>query len=662
MLLYAAGGAFGANTNITATVSTGVFPGLKTFNLTVKSDVYNPDLSTYVKIAETPVDFSDWDFSRTGLQIQFTVNETAVASGTVTGFPLPGRSEDRIFSTLNYPGIKIDGACFADPKVQTTFDGDDAFAVVGSIAGCNDIVCGPQGLYCYSNVQNGSVSITVPQPLYYPAPFVAFQQDQTNCYFAPRLLYELKIAGTAPPVFPYPDTTNCGKGYSYVSCSGTGTIAVVFPASASAHSFVNYASACWAFSGSIYDLRPFPQVLAQNTIAVTGCNDVLCTQADVNGPSLGYLDHETNIPVNVQFEHLDRGVPRFGAVKEKTDSGVGNLASGSVRFGLQTSALVPLLTVPDDGVLEFRISYPASNYHKQITVQRGSNSIKYEMGVGIESVQIPVRTGDRVSLDYFQFSRMLQSVSGEVTWTPIVVLPRLYDTFTVPNSDSTSLRAIGLTGLTKRSPYAFYGSLPADVATSFPNPDSFITVQGTLTSEMVVVRTRAFGDYTSDIGGRSWYAGQSINGPLTFRFYASREKQGSHGEMDVWMDTDQPFPDMFKVTPWKALAKAPGAYRRNALVGDTSRNALRVDLNGSLTDLVDPQVYAGLIDGERISVGSPDHPALIWNNKLFIASLVVDHGLSCNIIDPSQVVKIKTFFSTGTGYFLITEEGGFLVL
>lgn len=140
----------------------------------------------------------------------------------------------------------------------------------------------------------------------------------------------------------------------------------------------------------------------------------------------------------------------------------------------------------------------------------------------------------------------------------------------------SAIRAVGFTGLTDRSEYAFYGTLPADVARSEVNPDSILTVtsQGT---EYVVIRARGITDSPPALPVRSrWYAQDTpLVGPWVFKLYAGREDAGQNGDMDVWVEQSGTLPNGFFVNDYQSLIKRGNPPPTNR-PPEIERNSLRV--------------------------------------------------------------------------------------
>lgn len=167
----------------------------------------------------------------------------------------------------------------------------------------------------------------------------------------------------------------------------------------------------------------------------------------------------------------------------------------------------------------------------------------------------------------------------------------------------SAMRAVGFTGLTDRSEYAFYGTLPADVAVSEVNPDSILTVssQGT---EYILVRARGITDSPPATPPQSrWYAyDQPLVGPWVFRLYAGREDAGQNGDLDVWVEEAGPLPDYFEVNAYQALMRI-GTPPLTNRPPEIERNSLRVIGTGvNLRRFPSAYVASG---GDRIVVRAP---------------------------------------------------------
>ncbi len=619
LVLYVSGGAFTAGTNISVRIYTGKGP--VDMVVPVTKDVYNPDYGSYARVASIPIDISDFEFDRVGILMDFQVNETAAQVGTNTYNPLHQVGDDTFYTGINSPAIKVDTACFRDPQLVAVFDGTFAGSAV-PLDDCNRLACGPVGLYCYSPLSGGTATVTIAQPLGFPAPFVAYTNDQTQCYGSPILLSEItsESAGSIP-TFGYTGTSGCGIGYRYDSCNLSQSLAVIYPQATSPHASISFGGTCWSFTGSVADLRPFQVVTVADVEAVTGCTDVICTGSDANGSSVLYMDQQANQPVTVQFHHLDRGIPAFGVAPERFDPGYALTPPGKFKYVIWDQPS-DLLFVQQEAA-NVRLSVTPTNIWRDIVVERSGTRFHYRLMPGATETVLQLQAMDRVSLEFFSYRTQYRGKDGEVTWEKVIELPRIYDTAELTFTGSHTIQAVGFTGLTNRQDYTFYASLPADVQMDLPNPDSVVTIDDGILPEMVLVRAQAVNEKRFALN-KPLYAGQRLSSPVLVRFYASRSRSGQHGEMDVWLDQDQAFPQYLKVSPFKVLAYGAYSYRKTSQFGDTTRRGLRVVQSPS--GIAMPRVHTAS-DGERISVVTTQG-TISANFKTYVFSGTLDQGIS----------------------------------
>ena len=621
LLVFVAGGGFAANTSITVKAHTSA--GESQHVIPVTENVYAPDYDRYLKVGEADIDLSNFEFDRLGLVFDFTVDETGATTGVPSYYPLPKPAEDVLYSSINAPAVKYDGACFSNPTSVAAFSGTWATEGV-TIVGCNQIECGPLGLYCYTALASAGTLI-VAQPLGFPAPVIAPQWDQTKCYGSPAYLQEVLDNSALLPMFAYTSATTCGIGYVYTACETGSSLAVIYPTASVPHSFVFYGSNCYAYSGSVADLRPYTAVPVSSVTAVVDCQDYLCTAANASGPSVVYRDVATQQKVNVNFPHLDLGVPLFGAVPAAGDPGYGDSPPGTVRCGVtRARSVFDLFTARETATI--KVQTEQARYLRWLVVKSGLSSVTYLMQAGLTEKTINVQAGDQVKLNFVGLCRTGYVGEVKVRYEKEVLLPRLYHTAVVEQADKSALRALGFCGVTDRDSYVFFDGLPGGAEQSPCNPDSRLTVQGTLTSEMVLIDNRAIGE-TAIYSNLAYYAGQQIQGPLTFRFYADRDRAGQHGEMDVWLETDQPFPAYLKVSPYQVVSYGTYSYRRDTQEGDVSRRGLRAA--ASPAGVHYPLVHISAA-GERISVMS-NGGTVYQGGQAYVFTGTLDTGLSENV-------------------------------
>lgn len=441
-------------------------------------------------------------------------------------------------------------------------------------------------------------NIVVTQPLHHPAEFVAYGTTPTSCYGEPRFLGE--YTGTQYDglvILGYDDVQNCGKMIEYAPCAGGASLFVVYDNAATPHNYVKFGASCYSFSGTAAGSHAL--VLAANVTPVPGCSDPACTSVDPEGPSMVYYT-QSGQEVGVHFEHLDVGIPHYGVVGRKVDSGLSGLSEGTRRLRFTQSRLY-VVQAHGSGTLMVRIE--KAHFFKRLIVARGGAEIVYKLSAHDERLTVPVETDDILYLDAAGLTGRLQTFAVnalvQVSWEPYVVLPRLYDTGTLGTGGV--VQAVGFCGLTPHQTYTFFGTLPADTSTSgLVNPDTVVTVQGAAQPELLLLRNKGEGDAVAS-PNLSWYAGESLNAPVLFRFYAGREAQGGHGEMDVWLDTDGAFPDKLSLDAYRAIAIEQLSYRKLHEAGDLRRGTLEVQASDAVFYL--PQQYRGL-DGQLLTFHS----------------------------------------------------------
>lgn len=442
-------------------------------------------------------------------------------------------------------------------------------------------------------------NIVVSQPLHHPASHVAYGTTPTSCYGDPRYLGVYN--GTAYDgltILGVDDVHSCGRMVHYTACSGSGTLVVVYETNATPHPVIKHGASCYAENGTITGFLDV--VPATAVVPVPGCQDVACTPADPDGPSFVYFSSEGQ-EVGVLFEHLNTGTAHYGVAPKRVDSGLNGLTEGSVQFPL-THPRHTLLSVPGTGVLLFTIEQAI--FFKSVILERGGQEIRYGLGAFDERLALAVQTGDVVYLAAAsRTGRLLSHAVGvrvRVRWQPYVATPRLYDTGTLHQSGT--LRALGFCGLVPHQKYTFFGTLPTDTTvTGLLNPDTAVTVQGADTGEMLVVRLRSQGDAAPPTPELPWYAGSAMQSPMIFRFYAGREMQGAHGEMDVWLDTNGTFPAAFSLDSYRAVERTESSYRKIQEPGDLPRGCLEVVPAASAFFL--PRQYRGP-DGRLLTLHS----------------------------------------------------------
>ena len=511
---------------------------------------------------------------------------------------------DVIYSSMEGPVVQFDGACYSRPRHIPSIQNADDILIVSSgtnLIDCAVVECGPVGLYCYESIDSPQTSILALQPLHFPTPVVSLAENRTRCYHNPAFIkavienYGTIDTGVSTAYGSYAqpvEVSKCGVAYRYQACNGDGEIVVVDENSPT----ILYGGSCWSDPEVVVTFGTDITVVAgTDTTPVSGCTDILCTGSNSQGATVTYVDQQRGLDVNVEFAHLDVGIPYFGVSPEFTDDGENGLQSGMATISLSKSkpSSTIIQSVPAAGRIE--LSVVVKGYRKNVIRTRGGVDTAYRLSPDQSQLFLDVEAGDRlrVELDAIRagIARPTERVSGHSRWKSAPLSYRVYDQTTLHYVGTTSVNAVSFCGLSARTPYVFFGTLPAVTETSYPNPDTYLTVQGASGPEYVLVTAHATAERVP-VGPDDTvaYAGESIVGPLTFRFYTGRGAAGAHGEMDVWLDTPGVFPPVFAAGDYAALSRPETWYRRDAQVGDTRRSTLRVAQQGHYYTL--PGVYA----------------------------------------------------------------------
>jgi uncharacterized protein YjiK len=466
------------------------------------------------------------------------------------------------------------------------------------------------------------------------------------CYTHPVFYTEVTDPNAIPahPAFEaLPSDRYCGKPYLLVPCDGRGAnVYTIYPEGVTAPATVKWGNKCYSNLGEMSEISAYAFVDRDQLLPVLGgCADVECTGADPNGSSVSYRLFETGQEVSVKFERLDLGIPFFGVAEKLIDDGFENLQAQTVAVRLK--AETPVFVSTGTGKIE--ISVKIKGYAKTFFV---NGVAQLKLGPGSTKGYLQVGKGDRVSL---KTNRTMNGKIVTVAWKPVADLPRLYDTkvFTVDDTTSVTLKAVAFTGVSNRSNYRVYDTLPFKGSTTDVNPDCIVTVQGASGSELLLIRSKAPGD-TDPVLPKPMvdYTNQTLTLPVTFRFYASRAYQGSHGEMDVWInEKNGTFPDTFKVDANRALVLPVGWYRRNTQVGDTSRNTLSVV--DSPTGLIEPLPY---VDGDGNRVYLRERATFVEQNGVTYTRVPVDYGY-----EPMPVPVVGVQVGTTWNVQALTDVG-----
>lgn len=540
---------------------------------------------------------------------------TAWMQGTLYD-PDPAVGPDVIYSSQPGPVIQFDGACYSRPIHIPSIQNEDDILIVSNGTNLNDcarVECGPVALYCYESVDAPLTAVLVFQPQHFPAPVIALEENRSRCYHNPAFVktvvenYGTVVAGTGKVTYgsyAFPvELATCGVSYLYEACNGNGQIVVVNESSPT----VYYDGQCWTNPQVVINYGTNLTVVAGTDVtAVSGCSDILCSGSDATGATITYTDRQQGFNVNVEFAHVDVGIPYFGVAPAKSDDGESGLRPGSTTITLDSTRPTATLiqSVPANGRLEIAINI--TGHKKRLVLTRGGSDTIYRLGQGANTVYLDVQAGDRIwlSLDATRanWAKVSSRVTGSAKWRSAPQGFRRYDEAVLNYVGTTAVNAVSFCGLASRTPYVFFGTLPAIDETTYPNPDTYLTVQGAYGPEYVLVTSRTSGERLPPGPNNTVpYDGQGVVGPLTFRFYTGRGAAGAHGEMDVWLDTPGQFPDALATGPYAVLLKPEAWYRRTAQVGDTRRSALNVALPGAYYGL--PGVFASDLGDVVVSDG-----------------------------------------------------------
>lgn len=620
------------------------------YSLPVTATSYVNEDDTLLSIGEIDVDLSDYQFDETGLVVDFTVDETgAVDSALPISLPTPVTSQEFIYSSDYSRTVLFDGACYVNPVFVSVLD--DSAVVVTAIGGCQDPACGPSALYCYASVDAPAQNIVVPQPFGFPAPFVSFGSNPSRCYQSPTVLAETSGTQTTIQEFSGSQSIDlwsftygsyCGASYIYNDCqtnyapcyASSCSIIVVYPVSSSPHSNVEYGGRCFFFSGTsdAYGTRAIVPVSSVNP--VVDCYDPVCNQYNASGSVVVYNDAQSLLETPVRFENIDIGIPQYGAAPKFIDDGLLGIQAGqkTITFS-QASVLV--YTAPASGTL--MLDFGMSGIRKKVVVT-GALPREYNPGTGGTRSLVTLQTGDKVYLRiadaYGRLPRQYKNLRVSVKWEPVLSLPRLFDTVVVPYSGSTAINALGFCSYINQGNYTFYGTIPFNGAMSGPvNPDSIVTVTSG-SQEYNLITARSTGDtHLFPLSDVPLYSGQTLSGPLTFKFYAAREAFGGHGEMDVWFDTNGTFPGYLTAGNYESVYLSGTYYRKDSSPTDTNRNSYVVASSAAAAAAKWPNVYVAS-DGQVISAISTAGTVTV-SGKAFVApdypNILPDSGLSQSI-------------------------------
>ncbi|MGV0949202.1 MAG: hypothetical protein ACOYB3_00925 [Azonexus sp.] len=558
---------------------------------------------------------------------------------------LPDRvaGPDVLYSSQPGPVIQIDGACFSRPRLAEAIVAEDDLIIVSTGTNLNDcarVECGPVALYCYESIDLPVTAILAIQPQHFPSPVVALAENRSRCYHNPSFVrtitenYGTVFSGIGEAVYgsyAFPvELATCGVSYQYESCNGNEQIVVVNESSPT----VYYGGQCWTNPQVVINYGTDLLVVAgTNVTPVSGCADIMCSGSDANGATVTYTDQQLGHTVNVEFNNIGIGVPYYGVIPEKIDDGESGLKPGQVTIAFdakhRTQTIIQSVSAP--GRLAIQVSL--KGHQKKLVITRWGTDTVYPLGQGENSLFLDVMAGDKVWMELASNRASTAKVSGRVTgfvrWKSAPLSLRRYDEVQLNYVGATAVRAVGFCGIAARTPYVFFGTLPVEDQSVYPNPDTYLTVQGATGPEQVLVSSFAQGERLPP-GPKNTvaYDGGNVVGPLTFRFYTGRGSAGAHGEMDVWLDTPGQFPDALAAGRYSLLVRPDNWYRRTAQVGDTRRSALTVALPGVPYTL--PGVYASS-EGAVVVAEGPLAPSITSNGTNYSLTGTA-YGLAYQVI------------------------------
>lgn len=547
-------------------------------------------------------------------------------------------SPDVIYSNLVGPVVQVDGACFSRPQFLTTItDEDDQFVVTSgtNIIDCATVECGPVGLYCYLSLDEPQTGIIVFQPLHFPSPVVVLADNVSRCYGTPAFIQQVfedygtvSSSGTdvlARYVIPVA-TALCGVAYLYESCNGNDELIVVNGGDDS----IFYGGQCWHNPQAIaHHGTDTPVIAGTDTLTVASCFATICNGTDPEGPSVVYTDQQSGAEVVVRFEVPS--IPHFGIAPESIDDGTNGLTDGSTGINFVNGATrQTIMRVPAPGRLEMLVSL--LGHKKRLLLTSAGVTTTYRLPASKNTLFLDVLAGDTIEIEIDDHRpnpsrRSDARVNGFAYWKSSPLSLRLYDTAVYDYDGTTAIQSVAFTGVGDRIPAALY-SVPSTASTPYPNPDTYLTVQGEGSSEFVIINSHAPGDQVpTGPADTELYTGQLLVGPLTFRFYTGRGGAGAHGEMDVYLDTDGEFPERLSAGPYRALVRQEPLVRRGEQTGDVLRETLAVAQAG--VDYVLPSVYVSE-EGKKVVVSGMPQDTFTQNGTEY-AFVGTAYGLAYEI-------------------------------
>lgn len=482
--------------------------------------------------------------------------------------------------------------------------------------------------------------ITVPQPLYAPAPFVAYGTNPGQCYSTPILLSEIEGTLDNTNLRTYTSQDYCGKMAAYQMCTDVNIrVVVLYENTTTPHPYVKYGELCYGFIGTTTQSQTYPTVLAENVDPVAGgCIDAACTGANVEGESFQYskvvITSGTNYAaernLRVQFPVVGGLLPKVAVARQSTDFRYRyDNEEGEIRLTLRTGDPLLVHTLSYNGFLgteRLVVQTGPTAYPKKLLHLRGSTWTTYDMSPQDTQRVIAVLTGDKI---YFQAAghdgrvhAKAKNTSLVISWKPSRIYPRsAYQGNSFGFGSPRQLLGLGFRGRHSYEPYRLYTSFPHIAVCDEPaNPSGLFILRASASDRRVLVYNRMRGA-PYDLQGAALPEGPISVATMGFEFYAFHPYFDGYGEMDLWYSglSDVDTPISLGLSPDRLLYRLSG-FRVESTTYDLDRNSLFEAGLGSSYDWTRPTDFLPYVytaaDGEVRSIASRE-PVIILDGKTF---------------------------------------------
>jgi hypothetical protein len=322
LVVYVAGGTVYSGSIITVTVHTST--GDQTYAVPVNSTVYANESGTMVAVGSITVDLNGSQFFDTGFSIDYSVNEDAVVQSEISSTVYPVACDKELYSKTYATALMFDGACYSNPVPVYILD-DGLAGNVSVLIGCQDKLCGPQGVYCYAPVYGTDPSVQIIQPLGFPAPYIAKSDSPNTCYQLASFISEYK--GDTDSDIGYVSSSPCGIPYAYRICQlsprllqpALDDLVIAYPPETTPHDHIAYQNQTYSLVGPATE-QNVPYIALDTVTAIASCTDATVTDSNDAGTSWMYLDVETGLPVCVDFVHSETKQAIYGICAKKCAS------------------------------------------------------------------------------------------------------------------------------------------------------------------------------------------------------------------------------------------------------------------------------------------------------------------------------------------------------